>query len=53
MNLDKGTIVGAVFVDFKKAFDSISHNILLLKLQAIALCGDLHEGLTDHLKDRF
>ena len=33
MNLGKGMIVDAVFVDFKKTFDSISHNILSLKLQ--------------------
>ena len=35
MNLDKGTIVGTIFVDFKKSFDCISHNTLSLKLQAI------------------
>ena len=53
MNMDKGMIVGAIFVDFKKAFDSISHNILSLKLQAIGLSGNLHEWLMDYLKDRF
>ena len=46
-------IVGAIFVNFKKAFDSISHNILSLKLQAIGLSGNLHEWLMDNLKDRF
>ena len=53
MNLGKGMIVDAVFIDFKKTFDSISHNILSLKLQAIRLCGDLHEWLMGYLKDRF
>ena len=53
MKLDKGMIVGDVFVDFKKAFDSISHNILSLKVCAIGLCGDLCEWLMDYLKDRF
>lgn len=53
MNMDKGMIVGAIFVDFKKAFDSISHNILSLKLQAIGLSGNLHEWLMDYLKHRF
>ena len=51
--MDNGVIVSAVFVDSKKAFDSISHNFLSLKLQAIGLCGDLHEWLMDYLKDRF
>lgn len=31
MNMDKGMIVGVIFVDFKKVFDSILYNILLLK----------------------
>ena len=53
MNLDKGMIVGAIFVDFKKAFDSISHNILSLKLQATGSSGNLHEWLMNYLKDRF
>ena len=53
MNMDKGMIVGAIFVDFKKAFDSISHNILSLKLQATGLSGNLHEWLMDYLNNRF
>ena len=47
MHLDKGMIVGAIFVDFEKAFDSISHNILSLKLQATGLSGNLNEWLKD------
>ena len=35
MKLDKGLIIRAIFVDFKKAFDSISQDILSLKIQAI------------------
>ena len=48
-NLDKGMIVGAIFVDFKKALDSISHNILSSKLQAIGLSENLHGWLMDYL----
>ena len=37
MELDKGLTVGALFVDFRKAFDSLSHKILSLKLQAVGI----------------
>lgn len=42
----------AIFVDFRKAFGSLSHNILSLKLQAVSICGNLHEWLMNHLSDR-
>lgn len=42
----------AIFVDFRKAFGSLSHNILFLKLQAVGICGNLHEWLMNYLSDR-
>ena len=50
--LDKGNVVGVVFIDFKKAFDCVSHSILYLKLQALAFSGSALKWIIDYLKDR-
>ena len=50
--LDNGNVVGVVFIDFKKAFDCVSHSILYLKLQALAFSGSALKWVIDYLKDR-
>ena len=45
-------VVGIVFVDFLKAFDSISHHILLQKLQGLGIAGDLWCWIKDYLSNR-
>lgn len=37
--LDNRKIVGALFVDLKKAFDTIDHNLLLNKPEAYGISG--------------
>jgi len=41
-----------VYVDFKKAFDSVSHTKLLLKLQTYGITGDLLGWITSFLSSR-
>ena len=41
-SLDKGKIVGGVYLDIRKAFNSISHQILLDKLNKIGIRGNVH-----------
>ena len=50
--LDKNLIVGIVFVDFRKAFDSIPHDVLLHKLQVVGVAGNLWSWIKDYLADR-
>ena len=36
-NIDQGLLTGAVFVDLRKAFDTIDHSMLLTKLQTYGI----------------
>ena len=36
-NMDKGFITGTVFIDFKKAFDTVDHTIMLQKLKGLGV----------------
>ena len=45
-------VVGVVFVDFMKAFDMVSHNILLQKLENTGIGGDFLLWLKDYLANR-
>ena len=49
----KGLTVGAIFIDFQKAFDTVSHEILSLKLHAVGISGSLHQWLMNYLLDRY
>ena len=41
-----------IFVDFKKAFDTINHNILKDKLQAASISDPFHEWISSYLTNR-
>ena len=50
--IDDGKIVGAVFIDFKNAFDTVPYEVLSYKLQAVEITGNLHQWIMDYLSER-
>ena len=50
--LDEGKCIAVLFIDYQKAFDSVSHSTVLLKLAALGISGDLLELIKDYLTNR-
>lgn len=50
--LDEGFQVDAVYTDYSKAFDKISHNLLVKKLDLFGIHGNLLRWLVSYLKNR-
>ena len=50
--LDNKQSVGVMFIDFKKAFGSVSHPLLLQKLQDLGIDGDNRLWIKDYLNGR-
>jgi hypothetical protein len=51
-SVDKSTEVTAVFFDMSKAFDFVSHKILLSKCEKYGLRGNAHNWLKTYLSER-
>ena len=49
--LDQGLVVGVVFVNIQRAFDSVNHSILLEKLKATGISGSLFSRLANYLSN--
>jgi len=50
--IDTGHKVGVLFIDFKKAFDTVDHNILQFKLSGAGRSGGFHEWIVSYLSNR-
>ena len=51
-SLDKGGVVGALFLDLRKAFDTVNHSVLLSKLSSFKLSVDVLNWIQSYLVDR-
>ena len=51
-SLDDGSDIDVIFYDFKKAFDTLSRNLLLHKLQSYGFGGKILTLIKDFLTDR-
>ena len=51
--LDKGKKVGAIFMDLNKAFDTLNHNLLLVKLNTYGFLFIAIEFIQSYLLERF
>lgn len=49
--MDTKLLVGVLFVDFTKPFDTVSENILLQKLNGLGIRGDIWLGLSHYLRE--
>lgn len=50
--LDRGGVVGAVFLDLRKAFDTVNHDILLSKLHTFNFSADTINWIKSYLSNR-
>ncbi len=51
-DMDTGTMTGAVFLDLRKAFDTVDHHILLSKLKQLSPDYMMHEWLASYFTSR-
>ena len=51
-SIDSGNFVISVFLDFKQAFDTVDHKILLSKLDFYGIRGVSHEWLKSYLSEK-
>ena len=53
LSLEHHESIHCLFLDYAKAFDSVPHECLLLKLESLGICGNLLEWVRFFLTKRF
>ena len=48
-NIDQGQLTGAVFIDLRKAFDTVDHAVLLGKLSNMGIVGQEHDWFSGYM----
>ena len=51
-NIDQGLLTGAVFIELRKAFDTVDHAVLLKKLHSLGITKQELNWFEDYLSDR-
>ena len=51
-NIDQGQMTGAVFINFRKAFDIVNHSQLLKNIYALGIVDQEYEWFTIYLSNR-
>ena len=52
MNFDKGLYTGVIFIDLKKAFDTVDHDILIAKLYHYGITGKELDWFKSYMSNR-
>ena len=50
--VEEGNLVGVLFIDLSKAFDTLSHSIMLEKLKSFGILNNEHDWLNSYLFNR-
>ena len=51
--LDEGFGIDVIYLDYRKAFNMVTHNILIYKLKSLGIDSNLLSSLTDFLSARY
>ncbi len=51
-NIDSGNVTGLIYIDLRKAFDTVNHRIMIQKLTGYGVAGDSWNLFCSYLDSR-